>query len=111
MLQGFRYRFARMYAEFAETPELAKFRRYLQLWSWILNNQIAVIEQKSKECNDAIADIQGVARGSCIYKVTDFHRVYASEEHPILKTQMKDLTDLVRGYGMSLLQPYDLNFL
>jgi hypothetical protein len=101
MTQGFRASFSNLYTDFVETPELTKFRRYIGPWSWILNNHVAVIERKLKECHDAIADVHGMARERSVIHVTDYHRAYDTEEHPILKILMEDLTNLIRKYSMS----------
>jgi hypothetical protein len=101
MTQGFKVRYSKLYRAFAETPELAKFPRYLELWSWSLNSQVAVIEKKFKECNDAIADELGVARDCSVYRVTDYHYVYDEEEHPVLEPLMEELRVLVRKYSRS----------
>jgi hypothetical protein len=101
MTRGFNIRFSRVYKAFVETPELAKFRRYLEVWSWILNNQVAIIEQKIERCNDAIADDHGVARDRSVFRITDYHRVYDAEEHPVLGPLMEEVRVLVRKYSKS----------
>jgi hypothetical protein len=100
-MQSFRIRFSALYNAFVETPELAKFRRYLEIWSWSLNNQIAVIEKRFQECNDVIASIEGVPRETSVYRVTDYHCAYEVEEHPVLKVQIQNLRELVRNYSKS----------
>jgi hypothetical protein len=101
MTQGFRASFSNLYTDFVETPELTKFHRYIGPWSWILNNHVAGIEQKLKECHDAIADVHGMARERSVIHVTDYHRAYDTEEHPILKIMMEDLRNRIRRYSTS----------
>jgi hypothetical protein len=103
-MKGFRYRLSILYAACRETPELTKFPRYVDLWSWILNNQVFDIEKQLKECKDATADAIGIARDHNIYVVTDYHRAYMKEEHPELKAKMEELICSVRRYSKVLLQ-------
>lgn len=98
-MQGFRHRYSFLYDQFVQTPELAKFRRFLEISSWRLNRQVLLIEKKFKECNDAIADIEGIPRETSVFRVTDFHPVHDVEQHPKLRLLIEDLDNLVRGYS------------
>ncbi|KAF2831257.1 hypothetical protein CC86DRAFT_137061 [Ophiobolus disseminans] len=107
-MHGFKYTWSSLYAAFNETPELTKFRRYVDLWSWILNNQVSDIEKQLKECNEVTADVVGRARDNCEFVVTDYHRAYADEEHPQLKPKMEELVRLVRRYSKDLMLAQDV---
>jgi hypothetical protein len=108
MMQGFGPGFAMLYTAFAETPELAKFHRPIELWSWILNNEAAIIERKIKACNDVIAERGGTASENYVYRVTDYHCVYDPEGHTMLKSMMDDLAELVRQYSRPSLYPDEI---
>jgi hypothetical protein len=80
-MQGLNHRLSVWYAEFAETPELAKFPRYLDLWSWILSAWSGNIKKLRKECDKLVAENQGVAPDRSVFEVTDYHRIYDDGEH------------------------------
>jgi hypothetical protein len=105
MTQGFGLFFSRLYDACVETPELTKFHRHLEKWSWILNNQNAIIEKKFKECNDAVAAIHGVPCDCNVFRITDYHCANVVEEHPALRVMIGDLEALVRHYSRSDLHP------
>lgn len=105
-MQNSKYYHSQLYADFAETPELAKFRRYLPVWSWILVGQISNIDELIKECNNLIADMKGVERTSSVFYLTDFPRACIGVEHSDLRRKMEELEALVRKYSMFHLPPY-----
>lgn len=92
-------RLSALYARFAETPELSKFHRHLDLWSWVLNNQNAVIAELRRECDGIIAEREGIAR---VFLITDYHWVDDDQDHPLLKTKIKRLTELLRQNSMCI---------
>jgi len=94
------YLWSRLYNSFEDTPELAKFRRYLKLWSWILYGRSANIDKQWKACNDAIADIEGVSREGSVFCVTNFSRASVAEKHAGLAVMMESLQKQVREYSM-----------
>jgi hypothetical protein len=99
MMQGIRYRYSGLYDDFAKFPELAKFRRYLDYWSWMLYNENREIEQKIRECNKIVANIHSIPPVRSVFTLMDYHQAYVSEEDPTLKTEIDNLKKLIRRYG------------
>ncbi|CAO2656934.1 Nn.00g057370.m01.CDS01 [Neocucurbitaria sp. VM-36] len=102
-MQGIRYHYSALYRDFSKTPELAKFRRYLGLWSWILYNKSFDIDKQVDECDGLISKIHGTARDRSPFTVTDYHRAYEQPEDMFLKVKLGNLEDLVRQYSKDLL--------
>ncbi|KAH7399507.1 hypothetical protein BKA66DRAFT_565579 [Pyrenochaeta sp. MPI-SDFR-AT-0127] len=102
-MQGIRYCYSALYRAFTDTPELAKFHRYLDYWSWILYNQSADIEKQADECIGLIAEIHGVPRERSPFTVIDYHRAYVQDEHPFLKVKIDNIEKSVRRYSKDLL--------
>jgi hypothetical protein len=102
-MRGLDHRLSPWYAGFAETPELAKFPRHLQLWSWSLSNQSGNIEKLRKECDKLVAEREGVAPERSDFVVTDYHQIYDDDERPKLDLDLKikNLTDAIRLYSKS----------
>jgi hypothetical protein len=99
-MQGLNHRLSGWYEEFAETPELAKFHRHLELWSWILNAHSGEIQKLRKDCDKLVAEVQGVATERSVFVVTDYHQIYDDGDHRELKDKIKELTRLLRQYSM-----------
>lgn len=99
MMQSIRYCFSALYRAFSDTPELSKFRRYLDYWSWILYNQSSDIDKQVDECVGLIAEIQGFPRERSPFTVIDYHRAYVHDEHPFLKAKIDKLEKSVRRYS------------
>jgi hypothetical protein len=101
MMQGIRYRYSALYKSFAKAPERTKFRRYLDLWSWMLYNETWEIEQKIQECNRIIASAANIPPDRSVFTITDYHKAYVLEQDPVLKGKIEDLQALMRRYGGS----------
>jgi len=99
-MQGLNHRLSGLYEEFAETPELAKFHRFLGLWSWSLNARIGKIQKLCKEIKKLVAEVQGVPSERSVLEVTDYHQIYDDGDHPELNKKNEELTELLRQYGM-----------
>jgi len=104
-MENIRYRYSALYKDFAESPELAKFRRYLDVWSWILYNETSDINQQIQECNQIIAEISGSPSKPSGLTVTDWHRAYVRNSPPLLKGKIENLTRTIRQYGKPHISP------
>jgi hypothetical protein len=101
-MQGLPWCYSPFYRNVSETPELARFHRYLEYWSWILYNRTSDITKQIEECNGIIAEIQGFTRDRRAFTVADYHRAYARDEHPFLKAKLEVLEKSIRRYGKPL---------
>jgi hypothetical protein len=99
-MQGLNHLFSGWYEELAETPELAKFNRHLDLLCWDLINRGGRIQKLHKECSKLVAEAQGVATERSVIVVTDYHQIYDDGDHPELKEKVKELTEEVRQHSM-----------
>ncbi|KAI4662057.1 uncharacterized protein J4E78_004848 [Alternaria triticimaculans] len=56
-MQGPPRRYSVLYDEIVENPELAKFRRNMDLWTWMLYNETGEIDKLRRECDELIETI------------------------------------------------------
>jgi hypothetical protein len=101
-MEGIRYLYSALYTEFAEQPELTRFRRYAKETAWMLYNQNAAIEKLVEKCNADIQEIQGPESGATVFTVTDLHLTLMCEDHPKLSKKVDRLTKKIRRYSEHL---------
>lgn len=106
-MQGIRYQYSALYTEFAEQPELTRFRRYAKETAWMLYNQNAAIKKLIDECNADIQEIRGSGGGATVFTVTDLHLAQMCEDYPQLSLKVDRLTKMIRRYSEYLsLRPH-----
>jgi hypothetical protein len=98
-MQGIRYQYSALYTDFAEQPELTRFRRYAKETAWMLYNQNAAIKILIEECNADIQKIQGLEGGATVFTVTDLHLALMCKEYPELSIKVDELTKKIRRYS------------
>jgi len=98
-MQGPPRRYSVLYGEIVENPELAKFRRHLDLWTWILYNQTGEIDKLRRECDELIKTIGAEIPGWTVRTLLDYHRAYDLHDHPVLRSKIDVLKISVRQYS------------
>jgi hypothetical protein len=98
-MQGIRYQYSALYSQFAEQPELTRFRRYTKETAWMLYSQNAAIEKLIEKCNADIREIQRPEGGATVFTVTDLHLALMCEDYPELSKKVDRLTKKIRRYS------------
>ncbi|KAF2705347.1 hypothetical protein K504DRAFT_537413 [Pleomassaria siparia CBS 279.74] len=109
-MQLIRWLFSVLYEDYAEHPELARFRRYLKEISWMLYDQNAEIQLLRDEINAIIKDLQGFGNGNQVFDVTDLHRVHVpGRKLPrSLKKKIDRLKRMIRQYNKDLIDAHTI---
>ena len=105
-MQGAPRRYSVLYGEIVEIPELAKFRRHLDMWTWILYNETGEIDKQRRECDELIDTIGAENPAWTVRTLTDYHQAYYLHEYPVLRSKIEDLRTSVRRYSRLWLTPY-----
>ena len=98
-MQGPPRRYSVLYGEIVENPELAKFRRNLGLWAWILYNETGEIDKLRRECDDLIETIGAETSGWTVRTLLDYHQAYDLDDQPVLRSKIDALKISVRQYS------------
>ena len=98
-MQGAPRRYSVLYGEIVENPELAKFRRHLDLWTWILYNETGEIDKLRRECDELIETISAENSGCTVRTLLDYHQAYELHDHPDLRSKIDVLKISVRQYS------------
>ena len=98
-MQGAPRRYSVLYDEIVENPELAKFRRHLDLWTWILYNETGEIDKLRRECDELIETIGAENDDWTVRTLLDYHQAYHLLEHPVLRSKIDVLKISVRQYS------------
>jgi hypothetical protein len=98
-MEQIKYRYSALYEEIIDYPELGRFRRYTEEWTWILYDGSAEIRRLRQECDDMIATIQRQANRTTVFTVTDVHQNDICKEHPELSLKMDEYKEKIRQYS------------
>lgn len=107
-MQDIKHQYSDLYIRFAENPESAKFRRYLELRCWFLNLKSEKIAKQFKACNNFIADSKGVARETSVYTVTDLSRADIEVEGEDFEALVDELEAQVSNFSMLPSDPHSV---
>jgi len=99
IMQGAPRRYSVLYGEIVENPELAKFRRHLDMWTWILYNETGEIDKLRRECDELIETIGAENPGWTVRTLLDYHQAYYLRDHPVLRSKIDVLKISVRQYS------------
>ena len=98
-MQGAPRRYSVLYDEIVENPELAKFRRHLDLWTWILYNETGEIDKLRRECDELIETIGAQNADWTVHTLLDYHQAYHLHDHSFLRSKIDALKISVRRYS------------
>ena len=93
-------RYSVLYGEIVDNPELAKFRRHLNLLTWILYNETGEIDKLRQECDELIKTIGAEDPDWTVGTLLDYHQAYElHDHHPVLRSKIDVLKISVRQYS------------